>query len=337
MEAGGGGGGVVLAVGQPGQDPRGRRVQVVVRQPLVVLPVRTVVDHDMGGLGPFGQRPLQRGGGRGAPHPDDEVRHEAADHVRDAQEMVVGAQDGGRRGVTDARCETRAGKGIGQGGDGPAGREAGRGGAIAAGIGGGADDDQGAARRLEAVHEHGVPVVPSRTWRPRASPVTGRRGLTIVHRLLGRRVRRIEPLRGFRLQWLVERHVEVHGPARRTHRVPRRPLDGVDHRTRARGLQGSPGRHGKVGLEAHTVAEYPRLVDGLVGVGAPHRGRTVRGDDDQRHIRHVRLDDGRQQVGDRRPRRGDDRRRSQVAAAVPDREEAGGALVEVYPSLESRQ
>jgi hypothetical protein len=98
-------------------------------------------------------------------------------------------------------------------------------------------------------------------------------------------------------------------------------------------MVGSSGvaRLGRTGLEegARVVAEHPDLVDGLVRVGAAQTGRPIGRQHDERYSRVRRLDDRRVEVGHGRPRRGDHHDRRAAPPREAEREEPGGALVEM--------
>ena len=84
-----------------------------------------------------------------------------------------------------------------------------------------------------------------------------------------------------------EREIQVH-----------RARSGVDTRPIGTPRQRSPCPGGVVtgharGVEPpHRTAEQVGLVDGLGGTHVEQFGRAVRGEDDHRHAREVRLDDG---------------------------------------------
>ena len=81
-------------------------------------------------------------------------------------------------------------------------------------------------------------------------------------------------------------------------------------------------------------AEDPHLVGGLVGAGAAHPRRPVGGDDDQVEAGVGGLHDGGQEVGHGRPGGAHDGRAG-AHLGEPEREEAGGALVD--PGVQAQQ
>ena len=87
---------------------------------------------------------------------------------------------------------------------------------------------------------------------------------------------------------------------------------------------------------AHVAAEDPDLVDRLRRAPVPQLGRAVGGQHNERHPCERRLDDGRQEVGDRRPGRHDDRDRPTRGAGKTQREVPGGPLVEQHADPEKR-
>jgi hypothetical protein len=80
--------------------------------------------------------------------------------------------------------------------------------------------------------------------------------------------------------------------------------------------------------DRHT--EQARLGGGLVGAGAAQLRRAVGAEDQQRHRRVVRLEDGRMQVGDGRAGGGDDGDRAAGQLGQAEGQEPRGALVHAH-------
>ncbi len=133
---------------------------------------------------------------------------------------------------------------------------------------------------------------------------------------------------------LLELQVEVHGPG------------SVGPEPALRGAGGTGGEcapgddlpplhlaaaglgRGDVGLHADRATEQPRLLGGLVGVGAAEPGRPVGGEEHERHAGVRRLEDGRVQVRDRRAAGRDDDDRAVAGAGDAEGQEAGRPLVD---------
>ena len=71
------------------------------------------------------------------------------------------------------------------------------------------------------------------------------------------------------------------------------------------------------------------LIDGLVRAAVAQFRRAIPGQDDQRHLQFVRLDDGRKEVGGRRAGNADQRDRLIGLEGDAEREKAGAALVQM--------
>ena len=255
---GGAGGWVaVVAVRQPAEHFTGRRMQVVLRQTLVVLAVSAIVDDDLGGLMPRLQGRLQRSRGGGAADPHDQVGAQAAKQLGVAQIMIVRPQDRHRGGIAEPPFETGAGERIGERGHPHSGGEANHGRPVQTGIRDRTRDQERPPRGFQAVGEQGILVAPPRTTpaRPGArrtlvTPFDRLGGRGQIRRHAGAAAAQLQSLRGFRLQRLVERHIEVHGSARRAHRVPGGAPHGLDHGTGPRCPQSLHRWQRQVGLEA---------------------------------------------------------------------------------------
>ena len=196
------------------------------------------------------------------------------------------------------------------------------------------------------MREQGVLVLPAH-WRP-ASPSQRVRGgdFAALHRRLDRgqtrepvalRPAQSESQRRCGLQRLVEGHVEVHGSGGRTHRVPGRTADQLDHRPRARLFQRLGRGQGQIRLVTHAIPEDAGLRDGLVGIRPAQTGRPVRGDHDEGDIGQISLDDRGEEVRDRGPGGGQDCGRAQMTAPVSNRKEPGRTLVQVHPAVDVGQ
>ena len=79
--------------------------------------------------------------------------------------------------------------------------------------------------------------------------------------------------------------------------------------------------------QSHVRAVDPNLVDGLGCANTAKFGGPVGGEDDERHARLVRFDDGRKVVGGCGSRGADQRGRDLTLFGDSETEEAGGSLV----------
>ena len=128
-----------------------------------------------------------------------------------------------------------------------------------------------------------------------------------------------------RRERFLERAVEMH----RSRRVGGHRLERL-----ARGLAPprllSLGRgHGEIDRRSHVLPEQAGLHDRLVRSGAAHPRRTIRGEEHERHPRLRCLDDGREELGRRRPARGRDDHRLGLHLREAEGEEGARSLVQV--------
>ena len=137
-------------------------------------------------------------------------------------------------------------------------------------------------------------------------------------------IRRIKLLT-HRCEWLAQREVEMDGArtpggGRRIGAARQRPeVDGGLARRLVAPHLDKPLGEGSVQLD---------LVDRLTRADLPQLGRAVRGHHDQGHARFVRLDHGREEVGGGGPRGARHGHRLPAHLRDPERDIAGGALVD---------
>ncbi len=288
------------------RSTHGRRVRVhdLVGVEVRVGPFARRGDLDLAhvavGLEVGRQRPA---GGRRA-EPQDVVGAKRARQIRVTQEVIVGAEDRGRRAATGARDR------VGEYGCVQRLRQALDVSRVEAGLR--PADDKRAPRRQQAVERKGERC----GCCLRLLPGPGSGSLKLDWR---------------RDQRFAEGEVDVDGAAR----APQRRRDGAI-RYRLGESQHVLGRLGQrhLGEPLHGRAVQVGLVDGLVGAEALQLGRSVRRQDDQRDVGVIRLDDGRREVDGRGAGTAQDGDGLAGGFRHAQREVGAGALVEVHPGLD---
>ena len=150
-----------------------------------------------------------------------------------------------------------------------------------------------------------------------------------LHREIGPQlVRQPGQIGASRMQGLIEGEIEMHRPRRPARPVPH----GRDESPQGQGLQLLRGRRRQPLVRASAqpaaaAAQEGLLVDALVGAATLQPRRPVGREQQKGDGAEIGLHRGRQQVGDRRARGGDHRRRQAAAPAEAEGEEGGGALV----------